>query len=259
MKRLSSTKGNRPLTDVHLYYPTTYQIYAMAAIATITNNRAIEACPTTQLRITSGEGPVTRTVLRKPPRDADISELPIIDISPIYSPSVAARRQVAQQLRNACTNTGFFYITNHGIPAGVLETAHAASLEFFRQPRAVKERARSDQSRIYNGYQPPRSQRINPFESVDARESFSWKYDPKYDETVTDMAAIPAEVASCLTSEEFLWDATANLPHFKAAILDYWRSCLRLARALVRSFALSLHLPEDHFDGKFSHPDATFR
>ncbi|KAI0149326.1 2OG-Fe(II) oxygenase [Pestalotiopsis sp. NC0098] len=212
----------------------------------------------TQLRIMSGDGPVTRTVLRAPPRDADPSEVPVIDISPIYDPSIAARRRVAEQLRSACTNTGFFYVANHGISAGVLEAAHAASLAFFRQPRAVKDRASSDRSRVFNGYQAPRSQRINPFESVDVRESFSWKYDPAYDDAVADPAAIPAEVARCLVTEDFLWDATANLPAFKAAILEYWRSCLRLARALVRSFALSLHLPEDYFDAKFSYPDATF-
>ncbi|KAI1864959.1 uncharacterized protein JN550_008505 [Neoarthrinium moseri] len=230
----------------------------MATTETTTKTVAVDECPTTELRITSGDGPVTRTVLRTPPRDADLSEVPIIDISPIYSSSVAARQRVAQQLRDACTNTGFFYITNHGVPADALEAAHAASLEFFRQPRAVKERAHASQSRIYNGYKPPQTQRINPFESVDVRESFSWKYDPKYDESVTDMDAIPAKVSQCPTSEEFLWDATANLPHFKDAILKYWRSCLKLARALVRSFALSLHLPEDYFDDKFSHPDATF-
>jgi isopenicillin N synthase-like dioxygenase len=230
----------------------------MTVTTAIENSPTLESCGTTQLRIMSGDGPVTRTVLRTPPRDADPTELPVIDVSDIYSPSLPARRQVAEQLRNACTNTGFFYIANHGINMKILNAAHAASLQFFRQPRAVKDRASSDQSQIFNGYQGPRSQRINPFESVDVRESFSWKYDPKYDESVPDPGAIPAEVARCLISEDFLWDVTTNLPLFKSAILEYWRSCLRLARALVRSFALSLHLPEDYFDGKFSHPDATF-
>jgi isopenicillin N synthase-like dioxygenase len=218
-----------------------------------------ERGPTMQLRITSGDGPITRTVLRTPPRDAGPLELPVIDISGAYSPSLETRRQVARQLRDACTNTGFFYIANHGVPADVLGAAHAASLEFFRQPRAVKEHAGAGRSRVHNGYKPPRSQRINPFESIDARESFSWKYDPRYDETVADLAAIPSEIARCLVSEEFLWDATSNLPRFKEAILEYWRSCLRLARALLRSFSLSLDLPEDYFDEKFTHPDATFR
>ncbi|KAH8887597.1 2OG-Fe(II) oxygenase [Thozetella sp. PMI_491] len=213
---------------------------------------------TTQLRISSGDGPITRTVLSTPLRDAKPSELPIIDVSNIFSSSLDERQVVAKQLREACTNTGFFYIKNHGVSVEILNAAYAASLEFFRQPADIKERANSNQSKIFNGYKPPQTQRINPFESVDVRESFSWKYDPKYDESVADVSSIPVEVAKCLTSEEFLWDATSNLPQFKEAILAYWSACMRLARALVRSFALSLSLPEDFFDSKFSHPDATF-
>jgi isopenicillin N synthase-like dioxygenase len=214
--------------------------------------------PTTQLHISSGDGPITRTVLGTPLRDAEPSELPIIDVSGIFSSSYAERLAVAKQLRQACTNTGFFYIKNHGVPADTLEASYEASLEFFRQPQDVKERANSSQSKIYNGYKPPKTQRINPFESVDVRESFSWKYDPEYDESVTDTSAIPSEVAAYLTSEDFLWEATSNLQHLKGSILKHWRACLTLARGLVRCFALSLDLPETFFDAKFSHPDATF-
>ncbi|KAH8658250.1 hypothetical protein BX600DRAFT_468860 [Xylariales sp. PMI_506] len=232
----------------------------MAATATLTSGPSLplDTAPTVELRISSGDGPITRTVLKTPLRDAEPSELPIIDVSGIFSESFADRQDVAKRLREACTNTGFFYIKNHGVPAEVLAASHAASLEFFRQPREVKDRASSDQSRIYNGYKPPSTQRINPFESVDVRESFSWKYDPVYDDAVTDPAAIPPEIARCLTSEEFLWRETTNLPRFKDSIIAHWRACMALARALVRAFALSLQLPEDHFDAKFSHPDATF-
>ncbi len=37
---------------------------------------------------------------------------------------------------------------------------------------------------------------------------------------------------------------------------EYWRACLSTARRLVRTFALALDLPEDHFDTMTSHPDA---
>ncbi|GAP87397.1 putative 2og-fe oxygenase superfamily protein [Rosellinia necatrix] len=211
---------------------------------------------TTQLRISSGNGPVSRTVLKTAPRDALPSEIPIIDVSGIFSLSEEARAEVARQIRDAATNNGFFYIKNHGIPAEVPEAACERLLEFFRQPQEVKERAHIGQSRYFNGYKPPRSQRINPFESVDVRETFSWTYDPRYDPSVPDPAAIPPHIARYLRYEDFYWEATANLPHFKAAIVRYWRACLAVARALVRSFALSLDLPEDFFADKFTHPDA---
>ncbi|KAI1734299.1 2OG-Fe(II) oxygenase [Xylaria scruposa] len=212
--------------------------------------------PTTQLRLSSGNGPVSRTVLKTPLRDALPSEIPVIDVSGIFSASKDARVNVARQIREAATNNGFFYIKNHGIPLDIPEAACEKLLEFFRQPPEIKERAHIKHSKYFNGYKPPKSQRINPFESVDVRETFSWTYDPRYDPSVPDPAAIPAHVARYLRYEDFYWEATENLPGFKDAIVTYWRSCLAVARALVRAFALSLDLPEDFFAEKFTHPDA---
>ncbi|KAI1503049.1 2OG-Fe(II) oxygenase [Biscogniauxia marginata] len=213
---------------------------------------------TTKLRLSSGNGPVYRNVLTTPPRDADPSEIPIIDISGIFSTTLSDRLNVANQIRDAATNIGFFYIKNHGIPTEVTDTACDACLDFFRQPSEIKERANVKQSKYFNGYKPSGSQRINPFESIDVRETFSWTYDPRYDPSVTDLEAIPPHIARYLRCEDFHWDATANIPHFKEAVVSYWRSCLTLARTLVRSFALSLDLPEDCFSEKFTHPDAAF-
>ncbi|KAI0019506.1 2OG-Fe(II) oxygenase [Xylariomycetidae sp. FL0641] len=212
--------------------------------------------PTTTLRLSSGNGPVCRTVLKAPLRDALESEIPIIDVSGIYSQNTADRLKVAKEIRDAATNNGFFYMKNHGIPSEVPETACERLLEFFRQPAEVKDRANVSNSRYFNGYKPPKTQRINPFESIDNRETFSWTYDPRFDLTVPDPATIPADIARYFRCEDFIWEATANLPDFKDAIITYWRSCLGLARALVRAFALSLDLPEDFFAAKFTYPDA---
>ncbi|KAI3320120.1 2OG-Fe(II) oxygenase [Xylariaceae sp. AK1471] len=212
--------------------------------------------PATQLQLSSGNGPVCRTVLKEPLRDALPSEIPVIDVSGIFSASKADRMNVARQVRDAAMNNGFFYIKNHGIPSEVTDTACQSLLEFFRQPGEVKERASVKKSKYYNGYKPPKSQRINPFESVDMRETFSWTYDPRYDPSVPDPTTIPPHIAQYMRCEDFHWEATKNLPHFKEAIVRYWRLCLTVARALVRCFALSLDLPEDFFAEKFTHPSA---
>ncbi|KAI1356385.1 2OG-Fe(II) oxygenase [Xylaria sp. FL0043] len=227
----------------------------MASIATDTIQIPGDI-PTTQLRFSSGNGPVSRTVLKTPLRDALPSEIPVINISGIFSDSKDARLKVAREIRDAATNSGFFYIENHGIPLDIPETACEELRGFFRQPQEIKERAHVSQSKYYNGYKPAKSQRINPFESVDVRETFSWTYDPRYDPSVPDPAAIPPHIARYLRCEDFHWEATANRPRLKEAIVNYWRSCLSVARALVRCFALSLDLPEDFFAEKFTHPDA---
>ncbi|CAI0643986.1 unnamed protein product [Colletotrichum noveboracense] len=211
---------------------------------------------TTLLRFASGNGPVTRRILRTPLRDALLTEIPLIDISPSFSNDIASRKLVAQQIRQAATSSGFFYITNHGIDSSVTDAAHEACLEYFRQEEEAKMRSWVGKSRYFNGYKPPGSQRINKSESVDVRETFSWTYDPRHDPDIRDVESIPDDAKHFLRIEDFHWEGASNKPQFKSSIIRYWQSCLKLARVLVRAFALSLDLPEGHFDAKFAYPDA---
>lgn len=192
--------------------------------------------------------------------------MPIIDISGIFSPYFDDRAAVAEQIHTAATNTGFFYISNHGIPSSVTNNARAACLDFFRQDLGTKLQADARQSAYFNGYKPPMTQRINPYEGKDHRESFSWTYDPRCDPAVGDLNSVPEHIRASLRLEpdgpwggdlRFPWSETVrSAPEFAPAVLVYWRACLAVARALVRTFALSLGLDENHFDAKFSHPDA---
>ncbi|KAF9875275.1 2OG-Fe(II)oxygenase [Colletotrichum karsti] len=211
---------------------------------------------TTVLRFASGNGPVTRRILRKPLRDALPTEIPIIDISPSFSEDIDDRKGVAQQIRKAATTSGFFYIINHGIDSSITDSAHEACLHYFRQDEEDKMRSWVGKSRYFNGYKPPGSQRINKSESIDVRETFSWTYDPRHDPDVDDVVSIPEDARRFLRIEDFHWEGASNQPNFQNSIIRYWQSCLKLARVLVRAFALSLDLPEEHFDAKFKYPDA---
>uniref|UniRef100_A0A8H7NMC6 Fe2OG dioxygenase domain-containing protein n=1 Tax=Bionectria ochroleuca TaxID=29856 RepID=A0A8H7NMC6_BIOOC len=217
-----------------------------------------QTVPTTNLRLSSGNGPITLKILSTPLRDASPSEIPLIDIGPLFSSALEDRQSVARQIHAAATHNGFFYISNHNVPSSITDEAYKACLDFFRQDGEMKLRADSSQSTYFNGYKGPGSQRINPTEGVDVRETFSWTYDPRFDPAVDDPAAIPAHAAKYIRSEDFPWEATANMPQFKASIVRYFESCLLLARALTRAFALSLDLPENYFDEKVRYPDAAF-
>lgn len=212
---------------------------------------------TVSLRLASGQGPVTRTVLQTPPRDALFSETPVIDIAGIFSDSLEARRAVAREIRNAATHIGFFYISNHGVPESVIEETHEMTFAFFRQDLGTKLKA--DAALSYNkksGYRPSASQRVNPDEGADHRESFAWAYDATYDPEIDDINTVPEHARKYLRSDDFPWQTTSNIPGFKTALTAYIQACLKLTRALTRSFALSLDLPEDHFDTKIKYPDS---
>lgn len=212
----------------------------------------------TKLELRTALGPVYRDVLCNPPRDCTPEEIPVIDLEPIFSHDLAERQKVAAQIRTAAVNTGFFYIKNHGIPADTIAKCKQQVLNFMAQPAEAKELVSARKySRFFNGYTSPASTNISPSESVDIRESLSFRYRPEYDpDHPMDISQLPDEVRQWIRGETFLWERTRHLPGFQEDCLAYWRSCLTLARRLVKSFALSLDLAENYWDDKVTHPGA---
>jgi isopenicillin N synthase-like dioxygenase len=56
-----------------------------------------------------------------------------------------------------------------------------------------------------------------------------------------------------------VWPSKEDLPEFYETVRDYYGRVLGLARHLFRLFALSLDLPEDHFDEMMTHPGGIAR
>lgn len=90
--------------------------------------------------------------------------------------------------------------------------------------------------------------------SVDYREAFSWRYEPQYDPDPKDPNAVPPEVQPFIRGENYVWEGTEDIPGFKDGCITYWQECLKLARRLVRIFALCLDLPENYFDSVTTYP-----
>lgn len=136
-----------------------------------------------------------------------------------------------------------------------MQEAEAAAFKFFRGPVEEKEKASMHKSLYKYGWKPPRTQRLNPFESVDHRESFSWRYDPRYDADVKDIEEIPEVVMAMIKHDpdDYPWSAVD--PQFKGAVIRYFQAVLGLGRVLQRAFALSLGLEETAFDEKSQWPD----
>ncbi|KAE8450170.1 hypothetical protein EG329_006951 [Mollisiaceae sp. DMI_Dod_QoI] len=214
------------------------------------------APPTSKLELRTAYGPVFRDVLNSPPRDCTAEEIPIIDLSPLYSKRLEDRRTLAKEIQAAAVNTGFFYIKNHGIEEQTIADAKKQLLTFFKQSTEEKMKISQEFSKYFNGYKGPRQTNISPGESVDVKESMGWRYSPQYDPDKKDLDAIPEEVKPWIRGEEFVWEGTSHLPGFKEEVLRYWSSCLTLARKLVKIFALSLDLPEDYFDSRTTYPGA---
>ena len=65
---------------------------------------------------------------------SEFSEIPIIDIAPLYGNDSQAKQKMAEKLRVACVNVGFFYIKNHGIPDSHMLDVRKQTERFFHLP-----------------------------------------------------------------------------------------------------------------------------
>lgn len=179
----------------------------------------------------------------------------MIDLSGLWG-DVESRKALAATVREAAENTGFFYISNHGIPEEVTEAALRQTKVFFAQEEDKKRAVSTAKSRWFNGWVEKHGTHASPSETRDHREGFGWRYDPRYDPDPKDPGAVPEAIRPWIRGEEFVWDGTGHLPGFKRDVLAYWQGCLGLARRLIRVFALALDLPETYFDSIVTYPGA---
>jgi isopenicillin N synthase-like dioxygenase len=73
-------------------------------------------------------------------------KVPTIDISPyLSSPTSPEAQEIITAIRDACTTTGFFQITNHGISPDLQKAVFEGSKKFFELP--MEEKVKLDKSK----------------------------------------------------------------------------------------------------------------
>ncbi|GAB2179909.1 2-oxoglutarate and iron-dependent oxygenase domain-containing protein [Denitratisoma sp. agr-D3] len=186
-------------------------------------------------------------VLYTAPRKAET--IPLIDLGPSFSGDIEARRAVARQIRTASLDTGFFYVTGHGIPETLIQDQFLWSRRFFDQSLAEKMACDLYNSHSRSGYEPMAGQSLDADSPPDLKESYYCG------EELPDNH--PLAQAGVRGFGHNQWPAA--LPGFRTQMLAYHRALKGLGLHLMRLLALSLDLPEHHFDDSFSEPMANLR
>ena len=75
-------------------------------------------------------------------RAQDFSQIPIIDVSALVA-GTAGRQAVAEQLGQACRESGFFYVVGHGVAEDLPQRLEDLSRQFFAQDVDAKNAIRS--------------------------------------------------------------------------------------------------------------------
>ncbi|KAJ4352919.1 hypothetical protein N0V95_003829 [Ascochyta clinopodiicola] len=181
--------------------------------------------------------------------------VPAVDISPSFSTSLAKRQSVANQIRRACTTSGFFYITNHGVPDpardGIL---HQAKRFMHELDIEQKEKLHTKRSKLGLGWEP--SEYTSIAGDLETKEVFNFSYEAGMDRTGGDGKYVNLDGTSVNGN---LWPKEEELPGFYAEVKEYYSAVLDLARHLFRLFALSLDLEETYFDPMTTHPGGIAR
>lgn len=177
-----------------------------------------------------------------------MSDLPVIDISPLRSGSDQDAARVAKEIGWACRNIGFFYIAGHGVPQALIDRAFKISANFFAAPEDLKRAALYSGPNGNRGYIPLGGETLEPGKPPDVKEAFNIGLELAPDDAEL-LARAPFRGVN-------IWPRT---PGFRETMLDYFNRVWRLGRDLHHAFALDFGLPRHYFEDKLDKPMATLR
>ena len=175
--------------------------------------------------------------------------IPVIDVAPLFSGDLTARRACGKAIGRACREVGFFYIVNHGIAAQEIAQVFAAAKRFFARPEAEKMAIALARSPFMRGYFPLEGEILDPKIGGDWKEGFDMALDLPLDD--------PAVVARKPLHGPNQWPARP--PEFRSIVQGYFDCLIGLGRDLSRGFALALDLQEKFFVRRMARPTAILR
>lgn len=102
--------------------------------------------------------------------------IPTIDIAPyLQDPSSPEAKKIIDDVRNACTNTGFFSLVGHGISKELQERIFDASKAFFALPLQEKSKLVPAPPLMNRGYEIIGSQVLQEGTHPDLKEVLSYQ------------------------------------------------------------------------------------
>lgn len=165
-----------------------------------------------------------------------ITSIPVIDLGPSYSDDIEDRKKVADQIRTASRDIGFFYVRNHDVPQETIDETIAIGKLFFAKSLDEKMPLLGEGG---YGYDPPQLQALDVGTPPDLKEGFMMG---------------PPEMAIAQTVK---WPD--DMPEFQTQLTAYDAHMRRLGQHLMGCIALSLDLDENYFDGGLDKPGSSVR
>jgi isopenicillin N synthase-like dioxygenase len=185
-------------------------------------------------------------LLYTPPKAAE--NIPVIDLS--ESPDRAAKA-----IHRACRETGFFYVSNHGLPAELIAAQFETARTFFNLSLDAKMALHMKQAPSNAGYEPIGLQKLDSQDKkttiapVDLKESFYCMVDLRVDH--------PMSQRRIRAYGHNQWPQ--DLPAMRDQTLRYQAAVRGLGDRILALLARSLDLAPDWFEPYYQMPVSTVR
>lgn len=163
--------------------------------------------------------------------------IPIIDLATSFTDELTTAHPTVTAIRDAAMYAGFFYVTNHRVPAALIENQFAHSEKLFALPLAEKQQFALVPQKSMRGYEALGTQQLEAGMERDLKESY--QLGKHYD------ATDPYVVKHYAPYGENRWPT--SLPGFQTQCLTYLEQMQRLSDHLLTLLALSLQLPTNYF------------
>ncbi|GAA5971821.1 hypothetical protein JCM11641_001527 [Rhodosporidiobolus odoratus] len=171
------------------------------------------------------------------------STLPVISLARLNG-TAEERKALAGEIAQACVDSGFFYIADHGVSQEAIDAAFGEAKTFFAQPSEKKMLVDLHKGNSFKGYAPLKGELVDPASRGDVHEAW-------------DMGDDSQVLKHGQTGN--LWPPAEDLPDFKPMVQRAWDEIMALGKRLFPLFALALDLPEDYFANKLTNPGSVMR
>ena len=172
--------------------------------------------------------------------NASTEVIPVLDLEPLFGGTSEEIQDLAQELRRALEEIGFFSIVNHGVHWGLVEEMYEATRKLHALPQEQKDAITMD--RTHGGYL-----------GMGAGTSYA--------------SEIAGDVRKPNQNEAFFVheggysesNQYPDLPGFKELTASYIQRMEALADSLMTLLAVSLNIDADFFAKDFDVPSVTLR
>lgn len=177
--------------------------------------------------------------------DAAAAVIPVLDLSAYLAGEDGALEDLARELRRACTEVGFFYLSGHGIDQDLIAETFDQSKRFHALPLDTKMKLPQDENNI--GYLPmnasiQRHSTVHKATRPNQNASFFVTHDRGPDH--------PDVVAGKPYRSGNQWPD--DLPGFREKVMAYFHALNALGDRLLPVYATALDLAPDYFDDMFA-------